>query len=101
MTSGNREQFIQDCDAGKYDNIVAISRTYDSVEVSIIQCRLLPSRKLTRLQITGRFDPELVSHLPKSVKFISHNGAGYDQIDVNACTERSSLRHKAISGTIY
>ncbi|KAK2591363.1 hypothetical protein QQS21_010939 [Conoideocrella luteorostrata] len=70
VTSGNREEFIRDCDNGKYDNVVAISRTYDSV------------------QLTGRFDAELVSRLPTSVKFISHNGAGYDQIDVQACTDR-------------
>lgn len=72
VTSGTREQFLRDLDAGVYsdDNIVAISRTYDSVA------------------ITGRFDAELVSHLPASVKFLSHNGAGYDQIDVAACTAR-------------
>ncbi|KND87462.1 putative 2-hydroxyacid dehydrogenase UNK4.10 [Tolypocladium ophioglossoides CBS 100239] len=71
VTSGTREEFIRDCDAGKYNNVVAISRTYDSVA------------------ITGRFDAELVSHLPSSVKFLSHNGAGYDQIDVKPCTERN------------
>ncbi|KJZ77631.1 hypothetical protein HIM_02808 [Hirsutella minnesotensis 3608] len=70
VTSGTREDFIRDCDAGKYNHVVAISRTYDSVA------------------ITGRFDAELVSHLPSSIKFISHNGAGYDQIDVNACSEK-------------
>ncbi|QUC20920.1 uncharacterized protein UV8b_05161 [Ustilaginoidea virens] len=70
VTSGSRDEFIKDCDSGKYNNIVAISRTYDSVK------------------ITGRFDAELISHLPPSVKFLSHNGAGYDQIDVQPCTER-------------
>ena len=39
-------------------------------------------------QVTGRFDKELIDVLPKSVKFVSHNGAGYDQIDVDACTAR-------------
>ncbi|PNP41522.1 hypothetical protein TGAMA5MH_06623 [Trichoderma gamsii] len=38
--------------------------------------------------ITGRFDAELVSHLPSSIKFISHNGAGYDQIDIQPCTDK-------------
>ncbi|TWU77752.1 hypothetical protein ED733_008596 [Metarhizium rileyi] len=71
VKSGTREEFIRDCDSGKYAKVVAISRTYDSV------------------QITGRFDAELVSHLPPSVRFISHNGAGYDQIDVQPCTERN------------
>ncbi|PON25489.1 D-isomer specific 2-hydroxyacid dehydrogenase [Trichoderma gamsii] len=68
VTTGTRDEFIRDCDNGKYDNIVAISRTYDS--------------------ITGRFDAELVSHLPSSIKFISHNGAGYDQIDIQPCTDK-------------
>ncbi|KID99677.1 hydroxyisocaproate dehydrogenase, partial [Metarhizium majus ARSEF 297] len=71
VTSGTREEFIRDCDSGKYDKVVAISRTYDSV------------------QITGRFDAELIAHLPSSVKFISHNGAGYDQIDVQPCTDKN------------
>ncbi|QPG94169.1 hypothetical protein C2857_005088 [Epichloe festucae Fl1] len=70
VTSGSRDEFLRDCDNGKYNSIVAISRTYDSVN------------------ITGRFDAELISHLPASVKFISHNGAGYDQVDVQACTDR-------------
>lgn len=70
VTSGTRGQFLRDLDAGVYSDIVAISRTYDSVA------------------LTGRFDEELVSHLPPSVKFLSHNGAGYDQIDVHACTAR-------------
>ena len=26
--------------------------------------------------------------LPKSLQYICHNGAGYDQIDVEACTKR-------------
>ncbi|KAL7919233.1 D-isomer specific 2-hydroxyacid dehydrogenase [Trichoderma austrokoningii] len=70
VTTGTRDEFIRDCDNGKYDNVVAISRTYDSVK------------------ITGRFDAELVSHLPSSIKFISHNGAGYDQIDIQPCTDK-------------
>jgi glyoxylate reductase len=40
------------------------------------------------LQIAGPFDEELINHLPTSLKFICHNGAGYDQIDVQACTTR-------------
>lgn len=39
--------------------------------------------------VTGPFDRELVQVLPKSLKFIAHNGAGYDNIDVPACTERN------------
>jgi len=33
----------------------------------------------------GYFDPELVQALPSTVKWIAHNGAGYDQINVDAC----------------
>lgn len=36
VTSGSRDEFIRDCDNGKYDNVVAISRTYDSVAVCLI-----------------------------------------------------------------
>jgi phosphoglycerate dehydrogenase-like enzyme len=40
------------------------------------------------VQVTGAFDGELVSLLPESLKYICHNGAGYDNIDVDACTQR-------------
>ncbi|KAH8828208.1 hypothetical protein DL96DRAFT_1602213 [Flagelloscypha sp. PMI_526] len=36
----------------------------------------------------GIFDKELFAGLPNSVKWIAHNGAGYDQIDVLAAKER-------------
>lgn len=39
-------------------------------------------------KVTGPFDGELVSELPKSLRFICHNGAGYDNVDVNACSSR-------------
>lgn len=32
-----------------------------------------------------------MSHLPSSLKSISHNGAGYDQIDVPSCTKRGII----------
>ncbi|KAG5993810.1 hypothetical protein E4U52_001648 [Claviceps spartinae] len=70
VTSGNRDEFLRDCDGGKYNNVVAILRTFDSV------------------QITGRFDAELISHFPPSVRFVCHDGAGYDQIDIEPCTAR-------------
>ncbi|MCJ1470264.1 hypothetical protein MMC07_008909 [Pseudocyphellaria aurata] len=70
VNDGCREQFLSDCRSGVYDGVVVISRTYDSV------------------QLTGRFDQELVDALPQSLQFISHNGAGYDQIDADACTAR-------------
>ncbi|KAL8729740.1 MAG: hypothetical protein Q9166_004569 [cf. Caloplaca sp. 2 TL-2023] len=70
LKDGNREQFLDECQSGAYDGILAISRTYDSVE------------------LTGRFDQELINLLPQTLKFISHNGAGYDQIDAEACAKR-------------
>ncbi|MCJ1335974.1 hypothetical protein MMC09_001248 [Bachmanniomyces sp. S44760] len=65
----NRATFIEECQSGKLDGTVAIYRTFQSVS------------------ITGRFDEELLSVLPKGVRFVCHNGAGYDQIDVPACTK--------------
>lgn len=70
VTSGTRDDFIKRCASGHYNNVVAIGRSVDSIAH------------------TGRFDAELVAQLPSSVKFISHNGAGYDQVDVAACLKR-------------
>lgn len=39
--------------------------------------------------MTGPFDKELVEALPKSLKYICHNGAGYDNVDTKACTDRN------------
>jgi glyoxylate reductase len=40
------------------------------------------------MQVAGPFDAEFVNQLPASLKYICHNGAGYDQIDVDACAAR-------------
>ena len=69
--TGSREDFIQKCKAGEFDDVVGLYRSNDSTSV------------------TGPFNEELVSALPKSLKFIAHNGAGYDNIEVPACTERN------------
>ena len=53
-----------------FDDVLVIYRTFESVD------------------ITGRFDEEVVLSLPASVEFLCHNGAGYDQIDVHACSKR-------------
>ncbi|KAH7334752.1 2-hydroxyacid dehydrogenase [Rhizoctonia solani] len=45
-------------------------------------------RHNTSADYIGIFDKELVDKLPSSVKWIAHNGAGYDQIDVAACKAR-------------
>lgn len=39
-------------------------------------------RPLDTTQTIGKFDSQLLEQLPKSVRFVAHNGAGYDQIDV-------------------
>ncbi|WVR08672.1 hypothetical protein IAU60_005730 [Kwoniella sp. DSM 27419] len=67
----SREQFFKDLSSGgKYADIVAIYRHNDSASA------------------VGIFDKELIEALPKSVKYICHNGAGYDQIDIAAATAR-------------
>jgi len=38
----------------------------------------------------GRFDEEIISQLPKSVRIITGAGAGYDWIDVEALAKRGS-----------
>lgn len=40
------------------------------------------------MSITGIFDEELVQATPKSWRFLAHNGAGYDQVDAQACAAR-------------
>ncbi|KAI0813685.1 D-isomer specific 2-hydroxyacid dehydrogenase [Xylaria sp. FL0064] len=70
----NRQEFIEECKSGTFDGIFAI-------------CDRAPSS----IAITGRFDEELINALPQSVKFLCHNGAGYDNIDTAACTARSIL----------
>ncbi len=70
LTGGERSEIIENFKSGKYNGVVAIFRTYESAE------------------FTGNFDKELIDSLPDSVKFICHNGAGYDQIDVSAATAR-------------
>ena len=67
--SQNREEFIKDLQT-KYSDITNIARTYASVEQ------------------TGRFDAELAQHMPKTLVSLSHNGAGYDQIDVQPFTDK-------------
>jgi glyoxylate reductase len=68
--SSKREDFLKECGSGAFDEVVAVYRTFPSVS------------------ITGLIDEDLVKAFPQSVKFICHNGAGYDQVDVHACTAR-------------
>jgi glyoxylate reductase len=68
--STNRSDFIKECQSGGLDGVIAAYRTFPSYS------------------ITGQFDAELCSVLPKSWLYLAHCGAGYDQIDVAACSER-------------
>ncbi|TAQ88498.1 hypothetical protein B7494_g3190 [Chlorociboria aeruginascens] len=65
----SREEFLEEAKSGAFDKVVAAYRTFLSVA------------------ITGLIDEELVETLPKSMKFIAHNGAGYDQISIDTCTD--------------
>ena len=68
--SSDRESFIRESQSGAFDGVKAAYRTFAS------------------LSITGRWDTELVNALPSSLEFCSHNGAGYDSIDIPACSAR-------------
>lgn len=57
--------------SGDFNHVVALYRSNESTSV------------------TGPFNKELVDALPKSLEYICHNGAGYDNIDVPACSERN------------
>ncbi|CAK40774.1 hypothetical protein CBS63078_6790 [Aspergillus niger] len=72
VTSKGREEFFKDV-TGKYKDIFAIYRTSASGAVA------------------GKFDAELINHLPESCKYIFHNGAGYDPIDTEACAKRGII----------
>lgn len=67
---GSREDFLAKCRNGEFNGVYALYRSNDSNKY------------------TGNFDAELLDALPRTLKFICHNGAGYDNIDVAACTER-------------
>lgn len=68
--STNRTSFLEECASGAFNDCLIAYRTFASAP------------------ITGRIDADLLSALPPSLKFICHNGAGYDQIDVPACSAR-------------
>lgn len=54
--SRSRAEFIEECKSGVFENVVVAFRTFASVD------------------ITGLVDEELVAVLPRSLKFITHNG---------------------------
>ena len=75
MGSLDRADFLANLKpGGKYERAVAIYRTNESAEH------------------VGVFDRALIEALPPNVRWIAHNGAGYDQIDVRACKEKGTSR---------
>lgn len=89
VTSKSREEFYSDL-RRKYKDFSIIYRTSASgaVSISLQHPRNRFLHKLMIKQVAGNFDADLIQHLPSSCKHICHNGAGYDQIDVNACAKR-------------
>ena len=69
MDSPDKADFLKNLKPGeKYSGIVCVYRHNVSAKV------------------IGVFDAEIISALAETgVKWIAHNGAGYDQIDVSAC----------------
>jgi lactate dehydrogenase-like 2-hydroxyacid dehydrogenase len=75
MDSKSRSEFLKDLKGGgKYHGAVGIYRHNVSAD---------------RI---GVFDAEIINALAPSVKWIAHNGAGYDQIDVNACKSKGAAQ---------
>lgn len=75
MDSPNREHFLANLKSGgKYEGIVGLYRHNVSADY------------------IGVFDQEIINALAPSVKWIAHNGAGYDQIDVSACKEKGQIQ---------
>lgn len=56
-TATNRAEFLAECQSEAFSGVEAIYRTYGSA------------------RITGLFDEELVSALPKSCRFVCHKGS--------------------------
>lgn len=52
----SRSEFLEECGSGRFNNASVIFRTFESID------------------ITGRFDEEVLEALPPSLKFICHNG---------------------------
>ncbi|BFZ55389.1 proteasome regulatory particle base subunit [Savitreella phatthalungensis] len=72
LDEASREAFFANLTQGKYDGIDAINRHLHDQRV-------------------GPFDCDVIERLPHSVKIIGNIGAGYDQIDVEACKRRGIL----------
>lgn len=79
--SKNRADFIKKAKSGALDGTVAIYRTFGSAS------------------ITGGVDEELVSALPKSLKFICHNGTCSYTSCAGSIAQQCAQRRRALSHT--
>ncbi|KAI5290556.1 hypothetical protein KEM54_001193 [Ascosphaera aggregata] len=70
LTAQSRSEFLEEARSGKFNGCVAAFKTFFSTKV------------------TGVIDKEVVEALPKEFRFLSLHGAGYDYIDVDACSAR-------------
>jgi glyoxylate reductase len=85
--TGSRKDFLQKLRDGEFDDVVGLYRSNNSTSVCETS-RCWTAIAETHLQETGPFDKELVALLPKSLKYICHNGAGYDNVDVEALNQK-------------
>ncbi|UZJ51554.1 hypothetical protein CBS101457_000874 [Exobasidium rhododendri] len=67
----SRQSFVQEVNS--LPNVVALYRHFGGAR---------------SIKITGKFDQDLISLLPPTMQFLCHNGAGYDQLDVDALTKK-------------
>ncbi|KAL8277892.1 hypothetical protein RQP46_009711 [Phenoliferia psychrophenolica] len=71
LTTPDRAAFLKACaPGGAYSGVTAIYRHGCSASK------------------IGNFDKEIVEGLPASVKWMAHHGAGYDDVDIAACTAK-------------
>jgi len=86
VTSKSRDEFFSDLQ-GKYKDISVIYMTSASGAVSFLLYRNVNSQAKSKAkQLAGRFDVDLIHHHLQTCKHC-HNGAGYNKIDVDACTK--------------
>lgn len=70
-------------DSGNREDFITLLKSHADFNIKVLEWGNEWSSSLT-----GPLDSELISHLPKAVKYICHNGAGYDLIDIAECTKR-------------
>jgi len=82
MDSQTRADFLQGlAPNGRYSGMIGVYRHNTSAD------------------FVGVFDEEIIASLAPTVKWIAHNGAGYDQIDVAAC-KRHGIRVSNTPGAV-